>query len=60
MIAAVLTMKSPLYEGPVTRLLGGMDLSWVLGIAVSATTYLLIPSSLKSLQRSRLWTKRAT
>jgi purine-cytosine permease-like protein len=39
MAAAVLTMKSPLYEGPVARMLGGMDLSWVLGIAVSAAAY---------------------
>jgi purine-cytosine permease-like protein len=37
--AAVLTMKSPQFEGPVTRLLGGMDLSWVLGLAIAAAAY---------------------
>ena len=39
MAAAVLTMKSPLYQGPINRLLQGMDLSWVLGLAVAAATY---------------------
>jgi hypothetical protein len=42
MAAAVLTMKSPVFEGPVTRMLGGMDLSWVLGIAISAAVYGLL------------------
>jgi hypothetical protein len=42
MAAAVLTMRSPLYQGPLTRWLGGMDLSWVLGIAVSAAVYGLL------------------
>jgi cytosine/uracil/thiamine/allantoin permease len=42
MAAAVLTMRSPLYQGPLTRWLGGMDLSWVLGIAVSAGAYGLL------------------
>jgi purine-cytosine permease-like protein len=42
MAAAVLTMRSPLYRGPLTRWLGGMDLSWVLGIAVSAAAYGLL------------------
>ena len=46
MAAAVPTMKSPLFEGPITRILGGMDLSWVLGIAVSAAAYGVL---------SRLW-----
>ena len=40
--AAVLTMKSPLFEGPLARALGGMDLSWVLGLAVSAGAYWLL------------------
>jgi nucleobase:cation symporter-1, NCS1 family len=42
MVVAVLTMKSPLYQGPINRLLGGMDLSWVLGLAVAAATYALL------------------
>jgi len=36
---AALTMKSPLYQGPLNRALGGMDLSWVLGLAGSALAY---------------------
>ena len=40
--AAALTMKSPFYEGPVSHALGGMDLSWVLGLTVSAGVYALL------------------
>jgi nucleobase:cation symporter-1, NCS1 family len=39
MAVAAATMKSPLFEGPVSRLLGGMDLSWLLGLAVAAAAY---------------------
>jgi cytosine/uracil/thiamine/allantoin permease len=42
MAATLLTMKSPLYEGPITHWLGGMDLSWVLGIAISGGAYALL------------------
>jgi len=35
-------MKSPLYQGPVNRLLGGMDLSWLLGLLAAAGVYALI------------------
>jgi purine-cytosine permease-like protein len=45
MTAAALTMKSPLYQGPVNRLLHGMDLSWVLGLAVAASAYFLLSRS---------------
>ncbi len=41
MAVAVVTMKCPLFQGPVNRLLDGMDLSWVLGLLVSAGTYAL-------------------
>jgi purine-cytosine permease-like protein len=40
--AAVLTMKSPLFEGPLARVLDGMDLSWVLGIAVAGGVYVVL------------------
>jgi NCS1 family nucleobase:cation symporter-1 len=40
MVAAVLTMRSPLFDGPVATLFGGADLSWILGFPVSALTYL--------------------
>ena len=36
MLVAALTMKSPLYEGPIAAALGGMDLSWLLGFPVAA------------------------
>jgi purine-cytosine permease-like protein len=39
MTAAVLTMKSPLYEGPIAAALGGADLSWILGFPVAALVY---------------------
>lgn len=42
MLVAALTMKSPLYQGPINRLLGGMDLSWILGLLVAAGVYALI------------------
>jgi purine-cytosine permease-like protein len=39
MCLAVLTMKSPLYDGPLATALGGMDLSWVIGFLTSATLH---------------------
>lgn len=39
---AALTLKSPLYQGPVNRALGGMDLSWILGLLGAGTTYGLL------------------
>ena len=39
MLAALLTMKSPLYEGPIAHRLGGTDLSWVVGFPVSRAGY---------------------
>ena len=39
MAVALLTMKAPLYQGPVNRLLGGMDLSWLLGLMTAAAAY---------------------
>ena len=42
MVLAALTMKSPLYQGPLNKALDGMDLSWVLGVAASAATYALL------------------
>ena len=43
--AAVLTMKSPLFEGPLAKALGGMDLSWVLGLLVAGGVYALFATS---------------
>lgn len=31
-----------LYEGPIARLLGGVDISWAPGLALAATTYLVV------------------
>jgi nucleobase:cation symporter-1, NCS1 family len=39
---AAMTMKSPLYDGPLAVALGGVDLSWVLGLPVSMLTYWLL------------------
>lgn len=39
MFAAALTMKSPLYTGPVAIAFGGTDLSWMVGLPVSAVIY---------------------
>ncbi len=39
MTTAVMTMMSPLYNGPVAIALGGADLSWLLGLPMSALVY---------------------
>jgi nucleobase:cation symporter-1, NCS1 family len=39
MVVAALTMKSPLFDGPLATALGGTDLSWILGLPVSMTAY---------------------
>jgi len=39
MMTAAMTMMSPLYNGPVAVALGGTDLSWLLGLPVSAFVY---------------------
>jgi nucleobase:cation symporter-1, NCS1 family len=44
MMAAAMTMKSPLYDGPIATALGGADLSWILGFPVSALCYWLLTS----------------
>lgn len=42
MAAAAMTMKSPLYDGPWSRALGGADLSWLLGLPLAAVSYCLL------------------
>ena len=42
MTAAALTMKSPLYDGPIAIALGGADLSGIVGLPVSALCYWLL------------------
>ena len=42
MVVAAMTMKSPLYDGPWRRALGGADLSWLLGLPVAAVSYCLL------------------
>lgn len=39
MTVAAMTMKSPLYDGPWSRALGGADLSWLLGFPVASVSY---------------------
>jgi purine-cytosine permease-like protein len=48
MTAAALTMKSPLYDGPLATALGGADLNWILGFSGAALSYW----ALKSLRES--------
>lgn len=45
MVVAALTMRSPIFDGPIARRLGGSDLSWILGFPVSALTYLYLTRS---------------
>ena len=42
MVVAALTMKSPLYDGPLATALGGADLSWILGLPVSMAAYWML------------------
>jgi nucleobase:cation symporter-1, NCS1 family len=35
----ILTMRSPLYDGPIAAALGGTDLNWLLGFLVAGVTY---------------------
>lgn len=39
MAVAAMTMRSPLYDGPIAMALGGADLSWILGFPVSMLVY---------------------
>jgi purine-cytosine permease-like protein len=53
MVVSALTMNSPLYEGPIASALGGADLSWILGLPVSALLYAaLVP-------HAPLWSQHA-
>ncbi|HTV96286.1 MAG TPA: cytosine permease [Steroidobacteraceae bacterium] len=48
MSVAAMTMRSPLYDGPIAIALGGADLSWILGLPVSALSYLLLTAILEN------------
>jgi NCS1 family nucleobase:cation symporter-1 len=39
MLIGALTMRSPLYDGPIATALGGTDLNWVLGFLVAGGMY---------------------
>jgi purine-cytosine permease-like protein len=39
MTAAALTTKSPLFDGPIAIALGGTDISWLVGLPMSALVY---------------------
>jgi purine-cytosine permease-like protein len=47
MTVAALTMKSPLYQGPIAAALGGADLSWLLGFPVAMVSYRLLAPRLE-------------
>lgn len=37
--ACLLTINAPVYQGPISKLLGGADLTWIVGFVVSGLTY---------------------
>ncbi len=39
MTAAALTMRSPVFDGPIAVALGGSDLSWIVGFPAAALVY---------------------
>jgi nucleobase:cation symporter-1, NCS1 family len=43
--SAILTMKSPVFEGPVAHMLGGADISWLVGPPAAALACHLLLSS---------------
>jgi adenosylhomocysteine nucleosidase len=45
MVAAALTMRSPLFDGPLATALGGADLSWIVGFPASALVYRVLNGS---------------
>ncbi len=51
MAASALTMRSPLYDGPLAVALGGADLSWLAGFPISAALYLALCRPLASRPR---------
>lgn len=53
MLVAALTMRSPLYDGPIATALGGTDLSWVLGFPISALSYWALSAVSESRLRRR-------
>lgn len=52
MVVGLMTMKSPLYDGPIAIALGGMDLNWVLGFPVSGAIYYMLSAA--PLRRARV------
>jgi purine-cytosine permease-like protein len=41
-VVCLLTVNAPIYQGPVSKMLSDADLSWILGLPVSAVTYLAL------------------
>jgi purine-cytosine permease-like protein len=38
-VACLLTVNAPIFKGPISRLLGGADLTWIVGFLVAGGTY---------------------
>jgi len=49
-------IDSPLYAGPMARAMGGIDLSWVVGLAVTSPAYYWLAK--RSLGRAQALTAR--
>jgi purine-cytosine permease-like protein len=47
MLVAAMTMKSPLYNGPLTQALGGADVSWLLGFPIAGLIYAVLTLTLE-------------
>ena len=41
-VVCLLTVNAPIYQGPISKALSDADLSWILGLPVSALTYVAI------------------
>jgi nucleobase:cation symporter-1, NCS1 family len=61
MAVAALTMRSPLYDGPVAVMLGGLDLSWLLGFPLSMLSYVgltvLVSQRVRAAEAETAWTR---
>jgi purine-cytosine permease-like protein len=40
--ACLLTINAPIFQGPISRMLGGADLTWIVGFVVSGLTYFVL------------------
>jgi purine-cytosine permease-like protein len=51
-IACLLTINAPVFQGPLSRLLDGADLTWIVGFVVSGLTYFALTRVAEADQRA--------